>query len=267
MVNRSHAVCLVASVALIVVGSVEAQLQAPAPWTSAAASNAVLRTEMQWQFGTKEQRGWSLYLPLIVSLLKLDDEPDEKLFATSVAAWQRSQNLPSTGVIENETWKQMMTTWQSQRIPVGYRGYPPQSELATIAVGDLYDPERPIELRQVERRTYEAYQAMIQAATVELKLTNETKFLKIISAFRDREYQEKLRRQSPQAQRTSLALNSTHFTGRALDLYVGGEPVDTKDENRVIQTQTAAYRWLAKNARRFGFRPYFYEPWHWEYSS
>jgi LAS superfamily LD-carboxypeptidase LdcB len=60
-------------------------------------------------------------------------------------------------------------------------------------------------------------------------------------------------------------MNSPHFTGRALDIYVGGEPVSTKDDNRAIQTQTKAYRWLVKNAAHFGFRPYFYEPWHWEY--
>ena len=79
------------------------------------------------------------------------------------------------------------------------------------------------------------------------------------------EYQAQLRAQSPNSGRAGLAVNSPHFTGRALDLYVGGEPVSTKDENRAIQTQTRAYRWLVKNAGHFGFRPYFYEPWHWEY--
>ena len=24
--------------------------------------------------------------------------------------------------------------------------------------------------------------------------------------------------------------------------------------------------WLVQNADKFGFRPYFYEPWHWEYA-
>ena len=64
------------------------------------------------------------------------------------------------------------------------------------------------------------------------------KYLKIISAFRSREYQEKLRRQSPNAGRAGLAVNSPHFTGRALDLYVGGDPVDTRDANRAFQIQT-----------------------------
>ncbi|MCA1564182.1 MAG: hypothetical protein LC803_00720 [Acidobacteria bacterium] len=34
---------------------------------------------------------------------------------------------------------------------------------------------------------------------------------------------------------------------------------------RALQTETRAYRWLVRNAERFGFCPYFYEPWHWEY--
>ena len=62
-----------------------------------------------------------------------------------------------------------------------------------------------------------------------------------------------------------MAVNSPHFTGRALDIYVGGEPVDTNDRNRLIQVQTPVYQWLVRNAERFGFRPYYYEPWHWEY--
>jgi LAS superfamily LD-carboxypeptidase LdcB len=46
---------------------------------------------------------------------------------------------------------------------------------------------------------------------------------------------------------------------------VGGLPVETKDANRAIQVQTPVYKWLVRNAEHFGFRPYFYEPWHWEY--
>jgi zinc D-Ala-D-Ala carboxypeptidase len=107
---------------------------------------------------------------------------------------------------------------------------------------------------------------MIAAASDDLKLSANSKYLKIISAFRSREYQEELRRKSPNAGSAGLAVNnSPHFTGRALDLYVGGDPVDTKDANRTIQVNTPAYKWLVRNAEKFGFRPYFYEPWHWEY--
>ena len=101
--------------------------------------------------------------------------------------------------------------------------------------------------------------------TTDGELAAGEKYLKVISAFRSREYQNHLRKQSPNSGRAGLAVNSPHFTGRALDIYVGGEPVSTKDDNRAIQTETRVYRWLVKNAARFGFRPYFYEPWHWEY--
>ena len=86
-----------------------------------------------------------------------------------------------------------------------------------------------------------------------------------MSAYRSPEYQAMLRAQSPGSGRAALAKNSAHSTGQALDLYVGGEPVSTKDANRLLQVQTPAYKWLVKNAAKFGFRPYFYEPWHWEY--
>jgi LAS superfamily LD-carboxypeptidase LdcB len=148
-------------------------------------------------------------------------------------------------------------------------------QLLTAPISDFYDPTRAEELRQVERRTYAAYKRMVSAAaadrslglarTTRGQLASSEKYLKIISAFRSREYQDKLRREAPNSGSAGLAVNSPHFTGRALDLYVGGEPVDTRDSNRALQVETRVYQWLVRNAERFGFRPYCYEPWHWEY--
>jgi LAS superfamily LD-carboxypeptidase LdcB len=127
----------------------------------------------------------------------------------------------------------------------------------------------------VQRDAYDAYKRMLAAADADLHPglrpggSTETdasdQYLRIISAFRSREYQDQLRRQSPKSGRAGLAVNSPHFSGRALDLYVGGDPVNTRDDNRLLQTRTPVYRWLVKNAAGFGFKPYFYEPWHWEY--
>ena len=72
---------------------------------------------------------------------------------------------------------------------------------------------------------------------------------KIVSAFRSQEYQDQLRAKSPGSGRAALALHSAHNTGQALDLYVGGDPVSTKDPNRLLQTQTPVYKWLVKNAK------------------
>jgi energy-coupling factor transporter ATP-binding protein EcfA2 len=131
------------------------------------------------------------------------------------------------------------------------------------------------ELLKLDSATYIAYKKMVLAAAKELKgilnvtpkgdLAPDEKFFKIVSAFRSREYQAVLRKKEPNAGRAALAMNSPHSSGFALDIYVGGKPVSTKDDNRLIQVQTPAYKWLVKNASKFGFYNYFYEPWHWEY--
>ena len=61
--------------------------------------------------------------------------------------------------------------------------------------------------------------------------------LKIVSASLA-ECQDELRRESPNSGSAGLAVNSPHFTGHALDLYVGGDPVDTRDSNRKVQVET-----------------------------
>jgi hypothetical protein len=228
---------------------------------------------LEWVFGGKAQRGWSLYLALVREEIGADAKIESADFARALARWQGMSRLPESGVMDGETWRRMVDEFQSRRID--RRNYPPADSLVVVPAADFYDPERPPELRQVERAAYSAYKRMIAAATRDeslgLKTTRSGEldasepYLKIISAFRTREYQKRLRKSAPRSTRAGLAVNSPHFTGRALDLYVGGEPVSTKDTNRGIQTSTPVYKWLVKNAARYGFRPYFYEPWHWEY--
>jgi zinc D-Ala-D-Ala carboxypeptidase len=240
---------------------------------SAALRNVQLQRELNWVFGGKSQRGWQLYTPLISSIIGAGEDAESADFAMQLSRWQKEKGVDSHGILDNYTWSQMISDLQSHRIKD--RAYPTAEQLVTAPPDECFDPSRPEELRKVERETYSAYKRMIAAAAADLSLGLATngegelaageKYLKIISAFRSREYQDQLRKQSPNSGRAGLAVNSPHFTGRALDIYVGGEPVSTKDENRAIQTQSKAYRWLVKNASRFGFQPYFYEPWHWEY--
>jgi zinc D-Ala-D-Ala carboxypeptidase len=256
----------------------EAAGEAASLFREAARRNAALSQSLGWGFGGKQQRGWALYVPLITEMIGHDHEHEhthegEAEFASALAVWQRSAGLPASGVLDGETLSRMVSTWQGSRMKT--KGYPTPDQLVTAPAAEFYDPARPAELRQVEREAYAAYKRMLAAAAADkslgLKVTPagelapEEKFLKIVSSFRSREHQERLRRQSPNSGRAGLAVNSPHFTGRALDLYVGGEPVTTRDDNRAIQVQTPAYRWLVKNAGKFGFRPYYYEPWHWEY--
>jgi zinc D-Ala-D-Ala carboxypeptidase len=242
-------------------------------FTEAATHNTILKYELNWAFGGKQQRGWYLYTPLISRLLETDDEAAGSDFASALSRWQTASGLRPSGVLDDETLYRMVSTWQGSRLK--NKEYATPDRLLQAPSSDFYDPERPDALRQVERETYAAYRRMIAAAAADsslgLKLTArgelapEEKFFKIVSSFRSREHQAHLRAQSPGSGRAGLAVNSPHFTGRALDLYVGGEPVETRDANRALQVQTPAYRWLVRNAERFGFRPYYYEPWHWEY--
>lgn len=227
----------------------------------AAASNAALRNELTWTFGGKPQHGWYLYDLLISKTLDSKHDTVTDDFAATLARWQKKRGLTSDGVLDENSLMSFVSQWQSDRLKD--RVPATVDQLMTAPPSDFYDPSRAPELRQVERNTYEAYKRMLTAADSDLKLSGQ--YLKIVSAFRSREYQDELRRKSPNSGSAGLAVNSPHFTGRALDLYVGGDPVDTRDANRAIQVNTPAYRWLVHNAERFGFRPYFYEPWHWEY--
>ena len=244
-----------------------------AAFAAAASQNAGLRNELNWTFGGKQQRGWSLYQLLIAKTLKTEEDAATSDFASAVATWQKRTGMSANGVLDEDSLMRLISQWQNNRLKNRTPATPDQLLVAPPA--DFYDPSRAEELRQIERNTYAAYKRMIAAALDDpaLKLARTStgelgpreKYFKIISAFRSREYQDELRRKSPNAGSAGLAVNSPHFTGRALDIYVGGDPVDTKDSNRAIQVDTPAYRWLVRNAERFGFRPYFYEPWHWEY--
>ncbi|HEX8145794.1 MAG TPA: M15 family metallopeptidase [Pyrinomonadaceae bacterium] len=274
--DRSAAVAVVQPVVLVEKRTAVAaapEKKETSLFAEAAARNTALKYELSWAFGGKQQRGWYLYTPLISRLLETDGEAAGSDFASALSRWQTAAGLRPSGVLDDETLYRMVSTWQGARLK--NKEYATPDRLLQAPPSDFYDPARPDALRQVERETYAAYKRMVAAAAADpslgLKVTAagelapEEKYLKIVSSFRSREHQAALRAQSPGSGRAGLAVNSPHFTGRALDLYVGGEPVETRDSNRALQVQTPAYRWLVANAERFGFRPYYYEPWHWEY--
>jgi uncharacterized protein YcbK (DUF882 family) len=247
---------------------------APAPlFAEAVSQNSSLHTDLIWTFGKKEQHGWYLYDLLLGQTLNLKPDASTNDFASAIANWQRQQGLIANGILDENSWMTIVAAWQNNRLKDKTPATPDQLLMAPSS--DFYDPERLPELRQVEKNTYAAYKALVAAAIADpsLKLAHTSrgelapaeKFFKIVSSYRSKEYQEELRRKAPNAGSAGLAVNSPHFTGRALDLYVGGDPVDTRDANRAIQVNTPAYKWLVRNAARFGFRPYFYEPWHWEF--
>ena len=237
---------------------------------TAAATNAGLKNSLKWTFGKKQQTGWYLYIPLIQHTIKTDSDADSTAFALALSVWQNENSITPNGTLDAETLSALIKFWQSRRLPKIFEA--DEKLLFNAPIVDFFDPTRDVNLLNVERETYNAYKKMCAAAAEDLglkfengTLTGDDNFLKIISAHRSRAYQEQLRKKEPNAGRAQLAFTSPHFTGRALDIYVGGKPVTTKDPNRAIQVKTKAYQWLVKNAEKFGFYNYFYEPWHWEY--
>jgi hypothetical protein len=244
-----------------------------AKFSAAAAENSRLAGEMTWVFGGRTQTGWEIYEPLVADTIGSADGPATTEFAAAVSRWQTARGLEPTGILDEATLGTFMKYWQSRRL--GRSDFPGPDKLLSAPITDFFDPTRDLSLLQLERETYAAYKRMIAAASKDLgreirftkdgQLAPGEKYLRIVSAFRSQEYQDQLRARSPSSGRAALALHSAHNTGQALDLYVGGDPVSTKDANRLLQTKTPVYRWLVKNAKRFGFYNYFYEPWHWEY--
>ena len=242
-------------------------------FSTAATENARLKNSLNWIFGGRTQYGWEIYVPLISETIGTDTQAGTPEFAASLSKWQSDQGLDATGILDESTVGTFIKYWQSQRL--GRSDFPGEDRLLSAPISDFYDPTREVELLRLEKETYAAYKRMIAAASKDLssqirftksgEIAPGEKFLTIVSAYRSPEYQAELRRKEPRAGRAALAVHSPHNTGQALDLYVGGEPVTTKDANRLIQVQTPAYKWLVKNAHKFGFYPYFYEPWHWEY--
>ncbi|CAN5566276.1 hypothetical protein BH20ACI4_BH20ACI4_18160 [soil metagenome] len=239
-------------------------------FSKAALTNAKLRSSLKWTFGKKAQTGWFLYVPLIQHTIKTENAPASNEFALALFVWQKKNSLAPNGILDEDTLLALIKFWQSRRIPKLFEA--DEKLLFNAPIADFFDPTRDVNLLNVEKETYNAYKKMCAAAAKDLNLkiengnlTGADNFLKIISAHRSRAYQEQLRKKEPNAGRAQLAFTSPHFTGRSLDIYVGGEPVTTKDANRAIQIETKVYQWLVKNAERFGFYNYFYEPWHWEY--
>jgi D-alanyl-D-alanine carboxypeptidase len=233
----------------------------------AAKKNAVLQKDLTWKFGGTTQRGWYLYTALIQRTIHTEAKPDSEQFSKALSAWQKQNELHADGILDSETWMKMVSIYQSDRLSGSSRTQA-FTGLEVVPSSFFYDPLRPQDLRKVGEATLSAYHKMVAAAKKDLAgdVDFSQNWLKIISSYRTPEYQAQLRKQSPNASRAALVINSPHFTGRALDLYVGGMPVGTDDQNRATQVNTAVYQWLVKNADRFGFKPYFFEPWHWEYN-
>ena len=96
------------------------------------------------------------------------------------------------------------------------------------------------------------------------------RLMSIFSAYRSPDYDAARCVRDNNCQGLTRAACSAHRTALAMDLYLGAAPgsaIDSSaDVNRRFISQGVAYRWMVRNAGRFGFVNYPFEPWHWEWT-
>jgi D-alanyl-D-alanine carboxypeptidase len=244
-----------------------------ARWGDQAVANAISVYSLEWApFGATEW-GWMTYVPLLQREMGTHCDPTTPDFAAALAAFQNRYALPPTGLFDQATFDVLKGVLQERRPFVMARvrnecpDPPPLREL-----GYLEAPEEHADrlTRLLRRDVLDAYRRMVAAARVEVPgIGEDPELLQIFSGFRDPEADAARCATERNCDGLRRAVCSPHRTGAAVDLYVGqllGLGVDsTRPESRQHMSEGATYRWLVRNAARFGFVPYLYEPWHWEW--
>lgn len=241
-------------------------------YEASAAKNALtLETAELSPFGRTET-GWRVYSAQAGATIGTACAPDSNRFAAQLAKWQSRHRIKPTGAMDEPTLVSLKQSWQSARpfIAAFADGACP----APAADDDLVDLKtregwqgKPTEL---DEDALKALRSMIAAARAEdRRIARDKQMLTIVSAYRSPEYDAE-RCAGGKCNGIAKANCSAHRTGTAVDLYVGAapgfSPVSSDDKNRLHQANTPAYRWLVKNAARFGFVNYVFEPWHWEWA-
>lgn len=245
-------------------------------WGGPALANGISLYTLEWApFGSAEW-GWETYVPLMQQELGTTCAANSPVFARRLADFQLAHRLPSTGVFDQPTFQTFRGLWQERRpfIMARVRDEPCPEPPPLYQLGYLVAEEEHADrlTRLLRRDVLEAYRRLVAAARAEVpEVAADPELLQIFSGFRDPEADAARCAASGNCDGLRRAVCSPHRTGTAVDLYVGrivGLGVDdTSPASRLHMSRGATYRWLVRNAGRFGFVPYAYEPWHWEWVS
>ena len=250
----------------------EACDDAPA-FEAAAARNAADIDGLDWMPYGPPETGWRTYAPRIAVEIASRCAYDSPGFANALAGWQKAHNRRPTGVIDQDTFSLMKVRWHLQRPFVilnrqgGCPPAPPPEALATARPEEVYG-SRPMQLRA---DALAAYRRMVSdARAADPAIARDRQALLIFSGYRSPIENDVTCLLRGGCDNVTRAPCSAHRTGLAFDIVVGAAPggrVDsTENSNRLAQSQTPTYRWLVRNAHRYGFVNYVFEPWHWEWS-
>jgi zinc D-Ala-D-Ala carboxypeptidase len=234
----------------------------------AARNRESLRT-LQWAPYRRPETGWEIYAPLIANEIGAACDPTSTGFARALARWQDTHGGTPSGIFGSEDFQAFRAAWNSKRNVMRRPGTcpdpPPEANLAAATPAESYGGK----LIQLRPRALQAYRAMIKAARAEAPGTEG--YLQIFSAYRSPAYDEARCARDGNCDGIRRARScSPHRTGLVMDLYLGAAPGygpdSTADPNRRFLVRGAAYQWLVKNAARFSFANYPFEPWHWEWT-
>lgn len=236
-------------------------------------ANSISLYSLEWAPFSGTEWGWETYVPLIQKEIDLQCPPSSADFAVALSRWQARYALPATGLFDAATFEVLRGVLQERRpfIMARVRGEcpdpPPIRELGYLVESEEHADRL---TRLLRRDTLDAYRRLVAAARAEVpEIAGDHELLQIFSGFRDPEADAARCAASGGCDGLRRAVCSAHRTGSAVDLYVGQAPgmgVDsTAAESRLWMSRGPTYRWLVQNAGRFGFVPYLYEPWHWEF--
>ena len=245
---------------------------AAAGWARAAATNGAQLSTLAWAPFRRPETGWETYAPLIAREIGTACPPQSEAFAAALADWQDRQRLPADGVLKEPDFIRMKGVIQTRRpfVRASAQGVcPPGPDAAALEwnrPGEGYGGKA-IQLRP---EAFAAYRRMAEAARAEVhEIAADPRNLTIFSGYRSPESDAARCVTDGNCDGVVRATCSPHRTGTALDMYVGQAPGfgpdSTADPNRLFMSRTPTYRWLVRNADRFGFVSYPFEPWHWEW--
>jgi D-alanyl-D-alanine carboxypeptidase len=244
--------------------------RADARWRGAAEANRASLATLTWSpFGPPET-GWATYAPLVAREIGTACPPDSGAFARRYAQWQAQHKRPPDGVFKPEEFDAMRDALALRRPFVRASsagqcpGAPDEAALAAARPDEGYGG-KVVRLRPGALAAYRRMLAAAQQAGVALQGPR----MRLVSGFRG-PTEEAARCIDGSCNTLTRASCSAHRTGLAIDLYLepapGADPISSAEENRRHMAQTPEYRWLVANAAAFGFLPYAYEPWHWEWT-
>jgi hypothetical protein len=222
-------------------------------------------------FGRTET-GWAVYAPLVGHEIGTGAGADTPAFAAALAAWQGDHGLPATGVMDGATFAGFRSVWQSRRPFVAASRIacppaPPEASLAVAPPRESYGGKT-LRLRPDALAAYGRLYAAARAEAPGIKA--DPRLMTLFSAYRSPDADAARCLKEANCQGVTRATCSAHRTALAVDIDVGsapGFPPDSSaDVNRLAMANGVAYRWLVANAARFGFVPYPFEPWHWEWT-